>query len=157
MRGRSWRRWSIAAMCCCKPGETSRLSYRPPRHRKPKAKGRDTFAWSDDRDLVVRAHIQLQAPIALIRDHLNTHRAAGMREYAVTHDWLTIVQLPSYAPDVTPVEGTCSLLRHGPPTNTALTDDEHLEPGLSRPPQEQSRVVDRHSAYRHEQRPAGRQ
>lgn len=66
VRGRSWRRWSIAAMCCYMPGESSRLIYRPRRHRKHKGKGRDTFAWSDYRDLVVRAHIQLQAPIVLI-------------------------------------------------------------------------------------------
>ena len=82
VRGRSWRRWSIAAMCCYKPGETSRLIYRPRRHRKHRGKGRDTFAWSDYRDLIVRAHIQLQAPIVLIWDNLNTHRTAGMREYA---------------------------------------------------------------------------
>lgn len=132
VRGRSWRRWSIAAMCCYKPGENSRLIYRPRRHRKHKGKGRDTFAWSDYRDLVVRAHIQLQAPIVLIWDSLNTHWAAGMREYAAAHDWLTIIQLPSYAPDLNPVEGVWSLLRRGPLANTAFTDDEHLERTLRR-------------------------
>ncbi|PBD02403.1 putative transposase [Streptomyces sp. Ag82_O1-15] len=132
VRGRSWRRWSIAAMCCYKPGETSRLIYRPRRHRKHKGKGRDTFAWSDYRDLVVRAHIQLQAPIVLIWDNLNTHRASGMRDYAAAHDWLTILQLPSYAPDLNPVEGVWSLLRRGPLANTAFTDDEHLERTLRR-------------------------
>jgi transposase len=45
----------------------------------------------------------------LIWDNLNTHRAAGMREYAAAHDCLTIVQLPSYAPDLNPVEGIWSL------------------------------------------------
>jgi hypothetical protein len=37
---------------------------------------------------------------ARLTDHrginLNTHRAAGMRAYAAAHDWLTIIQLPSY-------------------------------------------------------------
>lgn len=51
VRGRSWRRWSIAAMCCYRPGESSRLIYRPRRHRKYRGKGRDTFAWRDYRDL----------------------------------------------------------------------------------------------------------
>jgi len=132
VRGRSWRRWSIAAMCCYRPGESSRLIYRPRRHRKHRGKGRDTFAWSDYRDLVLRAHIQLGAPIVLVWDNLNTHRAAGMREYAAAHDWLTIVQLPSYAPDLNPVEGIWSLLRRGPLANVAFTDDEHLERTLRR-------------------------
>jgi len=55
-----------------------------------------------------------------------------MREYAAAHDWLTIVQLPSYAPDLNPVEGIWSLLRRGPLANTAFTDDEHLERTLRR-------------------------
>ncbi|MEU9541863.1 transposase [Streptomyces mirabilis] len=51
VRGRSWRRWSIADMCCYRPGEVSRLIYRPRRRRKHRGKGRDTFAWSDYRDV----------------------------------------------------------------------------------------------------------
>ncbi|MDH6221123.1 hypothetical protein M2283_008465 [Streptomyces pseudovenezuelae] len=82
VRGRSWRCWSIAVMRCYRPGETSRLIYRPRRRRKHRGKGRNTFAWSDNRDLVVRAHIQLQAPIVLVWDNLNTDRAVGVREYA---------------------------------------------------------------------------
>ncbi|GAX57928.1 endonuclease [Streptomyces olivochromogenes] len=82
--------------------------------------------------LLVRAHIQLQAPIVLIWDNLNTHRASGMRDYAAAHDWLTIIQLPSFAPDLNPVEGVWSLLRRGPLANTAFTDDEHLERTLRR-------------------------
>ncbi|MFJ5032378.1 transposase [Streptomyces sp. NPDC088560] len=132
VRGRSWRRWSIAAMCCYRPGEASRLIYRPRRDRKHKGKGRGSFAWSDYRDLVVRAHIQLQAPIVVIWDNLNTHRVAGMRDYAAAHDWLTIIQLPSYEPDLNPVEGVWSLLRRGPMANTAFTDDDHLERTLRR-------------------------
>ena len=54
VRGRSWRRWSIAAMCCYRPGEASRLIYRPRQHRKHKGTGRNSFAWSDYRDLIVR-------------------------------------------------------------------------------------------------------
>ncbi len=42
------------------------------------------------------------------------------------------MQLPSYAPDLNPVEGVWSLLRRGPPANTAFTDDEHLEHTLRR-------------------------
>lgn len=127
VRVRSWRRISIAAMCRYRPGEAPRLIYRPRRHRNYRGKGRNSFAWSDYRDLVVRAHIQLKAPIVLIWDNLNTHPAAGMRQYADTHDWLTIVQLPSYAPDLNPVEGIRSLLRRGPLADVSFTDDDHLE------------------------------
>ncbi|MFJ8310246.1 transposase, partial [Streptomyces sp. NPDC094147] len=63
---------------------------------------------------------------------LNVHRSAGMRQYAADHDWLTIVQLPSYAPDLHPVEGIWSLLRRGPLANTAFTDPDHLERTLRR-------------------------
>ncbi|MFE5078818.1 hypothetical protein ACFRFN_00375 [Streptomyces mirabilis] len=49
-----------------------------------------------------------------------------MRDYAAEHDWLTIVQLSSCAPDLNPVKGVRSLLRRGPPASTAFTDDEHL-------------------------------
>lgn len=55
-----------------------------------------------------------------------------MRQYAAEHDWLTIVQLPSYAPDLNPVEGVWSLLRRGPLANVAFVDDEHLERVLRR-------------------------
>lgn len=55
-----------------------------------------------------------------------------MREYATEHDWLTIVHLPSCAPDLNPVEGVWSLLRRGPPANVAFTDDENLERALRR-------------------------
>ncbi len=107
--------------------ETSRLIYRPRRHPKHRGKGRNSFAWSDYRDLVVRRHIQLGTPIVLIWDNLNTHRTAGMREYAASHDWLTIGQLCAYAPDLNPVEDIWSPLRRGRLANVAFTDDEHLE------------------------------
>ncbi len=94
--------------------------------------GSNSFAWSGYRDLVVRAHIQLNAPIVLVWDNLNTHLAAGMREYADTHGRLTTVQLPSYAPDLNPAEGIWSLLRRGPLANVAFTDDDHLERTLRR-------------------------
>ncbi|GAA2340208.1 hypothetical protein GCM10010431_74570 [Streptomyces kunmingensis] len=72
VRGRSWRRYSIAALCCYRPGEPSRLIFRPRRHRKHRGTGRNSFAWTDYRDLIVRAPIQLQAPIVLIWHNCET-------------------------------------------------------------------------------------
>ena len=126
VRGRSRRRISIAALACYKPGETARLIYRPRIHLQLKG-ARKSFAWTDYRDLLVRAHLQLRAPIVVVWDNLNTHRTAGLRQYAADHDWLTIYQLPSYAPDLNPVEGIWSLLRRGHTANVAFTDPEHLE------------------------------
>ncbi|WP_446697432.1 transposase [Streptosporangium vulgare] len=51
---------------------------------------------------------------------------AGMRAFTATQDWLTVVQLPSYTPDLNPVEGIWSLLRRGFLSNIAFTSPEHL-------------------------------
>lgn len=37
-------------------------------------------------DSPVRAHLQLGAPIIVVWDNLNTHRTAGLRDYAAGHD-----------------------------------------------------------------------
>lgn len=80
VRGRSWRRLSIAAMCCYKPGERARLIWRPRRYGRHKHE-RKSFTWRDCRELVHRAHLQLGGPILLIWDNLNVHLATGMRRY----------------------------------------------------------------------------
>ncbi|GCE02598.1 hypothetical protein EHYA_10375 [Embleya hyalina] len=125
VRGGSRGRVSIAALACYKPGERSRLIHRHRLHTRRKGERR-SFAWTDYRDLAVRAHLQLRGPIVLIWDNLNTHRAADLRKYAADHDWLTVVQLPNYAPDLNPVEGIWSLVRHGFTGNVAFTDADHL-------------------------------
>lgn len=127
VRGRSRRRVSIAALTCYKPGERSRLIYRlRPDDSQGRAKGRKSFAWTDYRDLIVAAHNQLDGPIVLVWDNLNTHLSAGMKEFIAAQDWLTVYQLPSYAPDLNPVEGIWSLLRRGFLANVAFADPEHL-------------------------------
>ncbi|MBR7674320.1 transposase [Streptomyces daliensis] len=127
--GRSRRRISIAALCCYKPGEPSRLIYRP-RFHLPFKGARKSFTWRDYRDLLVRAHLQLGGPVVVVWDNLNTHRTAGLRQYAADHDWLTVFQLPSYAPELNPVEGIWSWLRRGPLANAAFTDPDRLERAL---------------------------
>jgi transposase len=41
----------------------------------------------------------------VIWDNLNTHLSATMRELAARRDWLHVIQLPAYAPDLNPTEG----------------------------------------------------
>ncbi|MFB7443027.1 transposase [Streptomyces mirabilis] len=109
VRGRGSGRVSMAGMACYKPGERSRLIYaiREYRGRRDEPKG---FGWREFRDLIVRARIQLGGPIVLVWDNVRLHLTAGMREFiAANAAWLTVFQLPAYAPDLNPQEGVWSL------------------------------------------------
>jgi len=142
VRGRSRRRLSVAALTCYKPGERSRLIYRPATDRR--TDGRKSFSWRDYRNLLIAAHMQLCGPLVVIWDNLNTHLAKGMREFVETHAWLTVYQLPPYSPDLNPVEGIWSLLRRKL-ANTAFTDPDHLISAVRRGLREiqyQPRLID---------------
>ncbi|MEI5520369.1 transposase [Streptomyces brasiliscabiei] len=99
VRGRGSGRVTMAGMTCCKAGERSRLIYsvREYTGRKDQPKG---FGWRDFRDLLIRARIQLGGPIVLVRDNARLHLAKPLREFIeTTADWVTVFQLPTYAPD----------------------------------------------------------
>ncbi|MEU2600663.1 transposase [Streptomyces hirsutus] len=115
---------TIAALACHKPGERSRLICRPCPDARPD--GGKSFSWKDHRDLLQTAHQQLGGPIVLIWNHLNTHLTAGMRRYLTDRDWLTVVQLPPYAPDFNPVEGIWSVPRRTTAANRAFADPDEL-------------------------------
>ena len=67
---------------------------------------------ADYAGLITAAHTQLHAPLILSWDNLNTHISAQMRTLLHAHrDWLTVVQMPSYAPDLNPVEGAWSTMK----------------------------------------------
>jgi transposase len=55
----------------------------------------------------------LRAPLLLVWDNLNHHVSAVMRAFVNDHDWLTVVQLPAYAPELNPTEGVWSHLKRG--------------------------------------------
>ncbi|MFE0063214.1 transposase [Streptomyces sp. NPDC059003] len=126
VRGRSHRRFSIAALACYKHGERSRLIFRPKRHERPKGAGRRSLTWSDYRDLLIPAHQQLGGPIVLVWDNLNVHKDARLRAFIGRRDWITCYYLPPYAPDLNLVEGIWSLLRRSCQANTAFADPDHL-------------------------------
>jgi transposase len=125
VRGRSQRRFSIAALACYKQGERSRLVFRPKRHIDHKRGGRRSFTWTDYRDLLTTAHQQLGAPFVLVWDSLNVHPDARLQAFIGTRDWITAYRLPPYAPDLNPVEGIWSLVRRAarttPPSPTPTT------------------------------------
>jgi transposase len=58
--------------------------------------------------------------------NLNTHLTAGMRRCIADRDWLTVFQLPPYAPDLNPVEGIWSVLRRTTVANRAFADLDDL-------------------------------
>ncbi|MEU7910697.1 transposase [Microbispora bryophytorum] len=81
----------------------------------------------DYRDLILTAHAQLGAPIVLIWDNLNVHLVPELRSFAEQHaDWLTVVRLPAYAPDLNATEGIWSLLKRGVLANLAAADLHQL-------------------------------
>jgi putative transposase len=111
--GKGSGRISVAGLVCVKPGQRSRLLYRIKVHR-PRKGERRSFAETDYIALLDAAHQYLKAPIVVIWDNLNVHVSAAMRELAANRDWLHIVQLPAYSPDLNPTEAVW-----GPTSNAA--------------------------------------
>jgi len=51
-------------------------------------------------------------PAVLVWDNVRIHLTAPLREFiAANPDWLTVFQLPSYAPDLNPQEGIWSMVK----------------------------------------------
>jgi hypothetical protein len=62
----------------------------------------------------------------LVWDNLNVRLKTELRAFTGTQPWLRVFQLPSYAPDLNPVEGIWSVLKRGPLANVAFADFAHL-------------------------------
>ena len=103
-------RVSVAGLVCYRPGERSRLIYRTMLHRGRKGEPKG-FREHDFARLLDAAYQQLQAPIVLIWDGLNAHKSARMRMLAAAWPWLRVYQLPSYAPELNPVEKIWSAMK----------------------------------------------
>ena len=103
--GKGSGRVSVAGLACYQPGARSRLFYRVRVHRGRKGERR-SMSEADYAALVTAAHHQLNAPVILVWDNLNTHVSTAMRAFTDAHrDWLTEVRLPACAPDLNAVEG----------------------------------------------------
>lgn len=123
VNGRSSGRISIAGMIATRPGLRTRWFYRLRVHRPGRRKERKSLSERDYIGLLDAAHQQLQAPIILIWDRLNTHVSRTMKEMIAARDWLTVVLLPAYAPDLNPVEWAWAHLKHSIANLTAGTLD----------------------------------
>jgi len=122
--GKGSGRVSIAGLACLKPGEPGRFFFRLRLHRGRKGERR-SMSEADYAALVTAAHRALGAPVILIWDNLNTHRSKVMRTFTGGHPaWLTVIQLPSYAPDLNPVEGAWSSMKSSLGNLAACTLDQ---------------------------------
>ena len=108
-------RVSLAALIAVRPGCRPRLIFRA--HRARRGDKRKGFTEADYARLLDGAHQQLNGPVVLIWDGLNTHTSRAMRELIAARDWLTVYRLPPYAPELNPVEmglPQCELRRSFP-------------------------------------------
>ncbi len=111
--GKGSGRVSVAGLVCLRPGARSRLLYRMRLHRGRKGERR-SMSEADYAGLITAAHQQLHAPVILIWDNLNTHISAVMRAFTESHhDWLTVIRLPGYSPELNPDEGAWANMKNG--------------------------------------------
>jgi transposase len=74
--------------------------------------------------LLDAAHQQLGGPIVLVWDNLTAHKDALMRSLIAARPWLTVFYLPTYAPELNPVETVWSHLKRGVGNLAACTLDQ---------------------------------
>jgi transposase len=49
----------------------------------------------------------------VVWDTINTHTSAAMRALIATRTWLTVYRLPTWAPELNPVQGVWSAMKSG--------------------------------------------
>jgi hypothetical protein len=107
------KRVSIAALIAARPGAAgrARLIYRTHLDRgsgKHRRKGFDETGYAR---LLDGAHQELGGAIVLVWDNLPTHTSRAMRQLIAARSWLTVFQLPAYAPELNPLEGVWSSMK----------------------------------------------
>jgi hypothetical protein len=100
------KRVSLAALIATKPGAAgrARLTYRTHLDRGHGKHRRKGFTETDYARLLDGAHHQLTGPIVLVWDNMPTHTSRATRQLIAACPWLTMYQLPAYAPELNPVE-----------------------------------------------------
>jgi DDE superfamily endonuclease len=122
--GRGSGRVSVAGLVCLKAEARSHLFYRMRVHRGRKGERR-SMSEADYAGLITTAHHQLQGPLIVIWDNLNTHVSAVMCEFTGSHpDWLTVIQLPAYAPELNAAEGLWASTKNGLGNLAACSADQ---------------------------------
>lgn len=124
------KRVSLAALIATRPGTAgrARVIYRTHLDRGSGKHRHKGFTERDYTRLLDAAHQELGGAIILIWDNLPTHTSRAMRQLIAARSWLTVFQLPAYAPELNPVEAVWSnlkrslanLTKQGPDQLTAL-------------------------------------
>ena len=65
-------------------------------------------------------------PVTVIWDNLGAHHAGDLRAWAATQPWLVVEYLPSYAPELDPVEGLWANLKGCELANRCCADRREL-------------------------------
>ncbi|MFE3325833.1 transposase [Streptomyces sp. NPDC059176] len=109
--GRGSGRGNVAGVACFRRGGRPRLFYRLHVYHGRKGEPK-SFAWKGDRDLIFAVHQQLGTALMWCWDNVNVHLDRRLVAFAVEHaTWLTLVQVPAYAPELNPAEGVWSLMK----------------------------------------------
>ena len=111
MTGGHDTRVSLAALIATRPGHPARLIYRTRTGRRHGTDQRKGFTETDYARFLDAAHQQLNGPIVLVWDNLNTHTSGAMAALIAARDWLTVYRLPPYASELNPVEPVWSNLK----------------------------------------------
>jgi putative transposase len=77
-------------------------------------------------DFVVRLLKEIDGPVTLVWDKLQAHRSKLVKQLANDNPRLSIVYLPSYAPDLNPAEGIWCLTKYHRMANHSLDTLEGL-------------------------------
>ncbi|MEU8437098.1 transposase [Streptomyces sp. NPDC029216] len=109
--GKGSGRVLMAGMICVRRA-AARLIYRTQTYRGQTGEKKG-FQAREFADLLTSARRQLDgAPLIVVWDNASTHHAKALREFCDRNsDWLAIVKLPPYAPDLNPVEGVWAHLK----------------------------------------------
>jgi putative transposase len=121
--GKGSERVSVAGLVCVKPGHQGHLFTAVRVHRRRKGERR-SLAEADYAALFTAAHHQLQAPLIVIWDRLNTHHTPRMRVLITRRPWLKVAYLPGYAPELNAAEGAWAVLKNGLGNLAVFTIDD---------------------------------
>lgn len=96
MSGKRNDKISMVARVCFKDGAEPRLIYA--------IKPSGGYTKKDFPRFLTLLHRRLEGPVTVVWDNCSSHISRHVKQYTQRQDRLTIIQMPSYAPELNPVE-----------------------------------------------------